>query len=95
MTKFKYNDIIYETWNLKKELKKLGITKNDVQIIPEENKQIVREENEPHTILYIFKNIYTGEEVSSIYPNLNNLVYNNNTKAGIQGFNISEWIKLQ
>ena len=33
--KFKYNDRIYNPSNLEKKLKKLGITINDIEIIPE------------------------------------------------------------
>lgn len=67
--KFKYKDRIYNPSNLEKKLKKLGITINDVEIIPE-NKPIVEMDD---TVKYYFKNKKTGYTITSIYNNLDNL----------------------
>ena len=67
--KFKYNGRIYNPVNLEKKLKKMGISINDIEIIPEKEEQI--EINDIK--LYYFKNEVTGETISSIYDNLNHL----------------------
>ena len=38
--KFKYNGRIYNPVNVEKKLKKMGITMDDIEIIPEEIKEV-------------------------------------------------------
>lgn len=73
-TRFKYKGVILETPNLKKKLKRMGITINDIEILPEE-KKIIEEEKveEDRKVLYHFKNPKTGETITSIYSNLDDL----------------------
>ena len=71
MTKFKYNNRIYNPSNLDKKLKKLGITRSDIEII--EDTIIKDTDNEDNGITkhhFILPNGYT---VTSIYDNLDNL----------------------
>lgn len=71
MTKFKYNNRIYNPSDLDKKLKKLGITRSDIEII--EDTTIKDNDNEDNRITkhhFILPNGYT---VTSIYDNLDNL----------------------
>ena len=71
MTKFKYNNRIYNPSDLDKKLKKLGITRSDIEII--EDTIIKDNDNENNGITkhhFILPNGYT---VTSIYDNLDNL----------------------
>ena len=68
--KFIFNNKIYNPVNLEKKLKKLGITLKDIQII-EDNKII--DEIDTSIQKYYFKNIITGETITSIYPSLEHL----------------------
>lgn len=69
MTKFTYNGRIYNPVNLEKKLKKMGITRNDIEIIPD--KEEVIEMNDVK--LYYFKNKVNGHTITSIYDNLDSL----------------------
>ena len=68
--KFIFNNKIYNPVNLEKKLKKLGITLKDIQII-EDNKII--DEIDTSIQKYYFKNIITGETITSVYPSLEHL----------------------
>ena len=68
--KFKYNGRIYNPVNVEKKLKKMGITINDIEIIPEEVKKI---EEVDDTITYLFIDRVNGKRIVSIYDNLDNL----------------------
>ena len=68
--KFIFNNKIYNPVNLEKKLKKLGITLKDIQII-EDNKII--DEIDTSIQKYYFKNIVTGETITSIYQILEHL----------------------
>ncbi len=68
--KFMYNGQVYNPVNVEKKLKKLGITMNDIEIIPEEKNENVEVRD---IQLFRFKNIITGETITSIYDNLDNL----------------------
>ena len=54
MTKFLYNGQVYAPANLEKKLKKLGITLNDIEIIPDEQKEQkqIFPEQRPYTHTY-------------------------------------------
>ena len=67
--KFIFNNKIYNTVNLEKKLKKLGITLKDIQIMGN------RDLGEIDTSLqkYYFKNTITEETITSIYPSLEHL----------------------
>lgn len=69
MTKFTYNGRIYNPVNLEKKLKKMGITRNDIEIIPD--KKEVIEMNDVK--LYYFKNKVNGHTITSVYDNLDSL----------------------
>ena len=69
MITFKYNNKQYTTNNLENKLNKLGITKEDIEILGN------RDLGEIDTSIkkYYFKNVKTGEIIVSIYPDLRNL----------------------
>lgn len=67
-TTFKYNNQIITTPNLEKKLKKMKLTLEDIEIIPNEvTKEKIEEDKR---VLYHFKNPKTGETIISIYPDL-------------------------
>ena len=68
--KFMYNGRIYNPVNVEKKLKKMGITINDIEIIPEEIKEVKYEDD---TITYLFIDKNNGKKIISIYDNLDNL----------------------
>ena len=68
--KFKYNGRIYNPVNVEKKLKKMGITMDDIEIIPEEVKKI---EEVDDTVTYLFIDRVNGKRIVSIYNNLDNL----------------------
>ena len=68
--KFKYNGRIYNPVNVEKKLKKMGITINDIEIIPEEIKEVKYEDD---TVTYLFIDKNNGKKIISIYDNLDNL----------------------
>lgn len=68
--KFKYNGRIYNPVNVEKKLKKMGITMDDIEIIPEEIKKI---EEVDDTVTYLFIDKNNGKKIISIYDNLDNL----------------------
>lgn len=68
--KFKYNGRIYNPVNVEKKLKKMGITINDIEIIPEEIKEVKYEDD---TITYLFIDKINGKRIVSIYDNLDDL----------------------
>ena len=68
--KFKYNGRIYNPVNVEKKLKKMGITLGDIEIIPEEIKEVKYEDD---TIIYLFIDRVNGKRIVSIYDNLDDL----------------------
>lgn len=68
--KFMYKGQVYNPVNVEKKLKKLGITMNDIEIIPEEKNENIEMRD---IQLFHFKNRITGETITSIYDNLDNL----------------------
>ena len=68
--KFKYNGRIYNPVNVEKKLKKMRITMDDIEIIPEEIKKI---EEVDDTVTYLFIDKNNGKKIISIYDNLDNL----------------------
>ena len=68
--KFMYNGRIYNPVNVEKKLKKMGITMDDIEIIPEEIKKI---EEVDDTITYLFIDKNNGKRIVSIYDNLDDL----------------------
>lgn len=71
--KFKYNNQIIETPNLEKKLKRMGLTLNDIEIIPE--KQKIDEIKEKVNIqkLYYFKHPSEDTLHLSFYPTLDKM----------------------
>lgn len=69
MTKFKYNNRIYNPSDLDKKLKKLGITRSDIEIIEDTT---IKEELDTSIIKHHFV-LPNGYTVTSIYDNLDNL----------------------
>lgn len=68
--KFKYNGRIYNPVNLEKKLKKMGITLNDIEIIPYIRKEEVEYDN---VLLYEWRNKKDGSTIHSIYDSLDKL----------------------
>ena len=68
--KFMYNGRIYNPVNVEKKLKKMGITMDDIEIIPEEVKKI---EEVDDTVTYLFIDKNNGKRIVSIYDNLDDL----------------------
>ena len=68
--KFKYNGRIYNPVNVEKKLKKMGITMDDIEIIPEEIKEVTYDDD---TITYLFIDKINGKRIVSIYDNLDDL----------------------
>lgn len=68
--KFKYNGIVYYPKDLDKKLKKLGITKDDIEIVNDDNKVETPLELDDVKKYYFTNGIYT---ITSIYDNLDNL----------------------
>ena len=68
--KFMYNGRIYNPVNVEKKLKKMGITMDDIEIIPEEIKEVKYEDD---TITYLFIDRVNGKRIVSIYNNLDDL----------------------
>lgn len=69
MTKFKYNNRIYNPSDLDKKLKKLGITRSDIEIIEDTT---IKEELDTSITKHHFS-LPNGYTVTSIYDNLDNL----------------------
>ena len=68
--KFMYNGRIYNPVNVEKKLKKMGITMDDIEIIPKEIKEVKYEDD---TITYLFIDRVNGKRIVSIYNNLDDL----------------------
>ena len=68
--KFKYNGRIYNPVNVEKKLKKMGITMDDIEIIPEEIKEVKYEDD---TITYLFIDRVNDKRIVSMYDNLDDL----------------------
>lgn len=68
--KFMYNGRMYNPVNVEKKLKKMGITMDDIEIIPEEIKEVKYEDD---TITYLFIDKVNGKRIVSIYDNLDDL----------------------
>lgn len=70
--KFKYQGRIYNPVNTEKKLKKMGITLDDIEIIPPKVEE-EKVENDNTIKLYKFINNKTRESITSIYDNLYHL----------------------
>lgn len=70
MDYFKYNNKTYQSYNLKKTLKKMGITINDIELFTPEIKNEPVEKSD--ITLHHFR-LPNGYTVTSIYDNLNHL----------------------
>lgn len=68
--KFKYNGIIYYPKDLDKKLKKLGITKDDIEIVNDDNKVETPLELDDIKKYYFTNGVFT---ITSIYDNLDDL----------------------
>lgn len=82
MVKFKYNGKEYETPNLEKKLRRMKISKEDIELLLPNNKKEEKEEEKDEVIKYHFRNTKTGYTITTIYTDLKN--YN---------VNESDWIK--
>ena len=72
MTKFKYNNRIYNPSDLDKKLKKLGITRSDIEIIEDTT---IKEELDISITKHHFR-LPNGYTITSIYDNLKYLNIN-------------------
>lgn len=68
--KFKYNGIVYYPKDLNRKLKKLGITKDDIEIVNDDNKVETPLELDDIKKYYFTNGVFT---ITSIYNNLDNL----------------------
>lgn len=68
--KFKYNGIVYYPKDLNKKLKKLGITKDDIEVVNDDNKIETPLELDNIKKYYFTNGVFT---ITSIYDNLDNL----------------------
>lgn len=91
MVTFKYNNRVYKAQHLKNKLKKLKITEEDIEILPNENEIELEKKIESlpyeswhNPKLYKFYNSKDKTTILSIYNNLDNL-------KGI--INIEDYIK--
>ena len=97
---FKYNGEIYKSQNLEKRLKKLNITRDDIEIIPEEIKESQQLTN-PNYIYYFNKKTHHTILVKVddfTYPENNKLtpyIWNEKLKTGIKDFAINDWVMLK
>lgn len=83
-TTFKYQNQIITTPNLEKKLKKMKLTLEDIEIISEEKKE--EKEDTNWRTLYYFKNPKTGNIITSIYPNLDDLE---------EFINVNDYVKIE
>lgn len=90
MVTFKYKNQIISTPNLEKKLKRMKLTLNDIEIIPDEIKEEPIEE-EWHRPLIQLKSsidnaIYSiySEEEKSPYELMKNMIWNPITKTGVR-----------
>lgn len=67
--KFKYQGRIYNPVNIEKKLKKMGITLDDIEIIPSKVEE-EKVENDNTIELHKFINSKTKKSIISIYDNL-------------------------
>lgn len=93
--KFKYNGRIYNPVNVEKKLKKMGITMEDIEILPDEKKELpTRIEdymlNKRQVIVRsteddIRRVCYIGESLPPISELFKNHIWNPETKTGVKG----------
>ena len=83
MIKFKYNGKIFAPSNFEKKLQKLGITKDDIEIIEEEKEVILND-----TKLYYFYNPINKHTITSCLPDLEQL-------RDVKGYNVNEWVLFE
>lgn len=82
MIQFYYQNKLYDTSDLDKKLKKMGITRNDIVI-----REVQEQKYEDNGIVkYKFKNVKTNEVIVSICDTLNHLKH---------VVNIDDYIKIQ
>lgn len=90
--KFKYNDRIYNPVNLEKKLKKLGITINDIEFIPDEKpkepeddwkRPLIRLKSSLDNYVY---SIYSEVKPENPTELIKNLIWNTDNKTGVRGF---------
>lgn len=82
MIKFKYKGKEYETPNLEKKLRRMKISKEDIELLLPSKKEKEKEEEKDEVIKCHFRNTKTGYTITTIYPDLK--IYN---------VNESDWIK--
>ena len=94
MTTFKYKDTIISTPNLEKKLKRMKLTLQDIEILPEKEAIVEQEEDDWKRPLVRLKSSLDNH-IYSIYSEvkpedptelIKNLIWNEDNKTGIRGF---------
>ena len=83
MLMFRYNGKEYVAGNLDKKLRKLGISREDIELYEAPTKEELAEEKRDIK-LYYFRNQLTGETITSI----------KNYITDIPNINLQEWIQI-
>lgn len=93
ITTFKYKDTIISTPNLEKKLKRMKITLQDIEILPEEIKLEETEDNWKRPLVYLkssldnmIYSIYSETKPNNPIELVKNLIWNGIT--GVKGFTL-------
>lgn len=93
MITFKYKDTIISTPNLEKKLKRMKITLQDIEILPEEVKVEEPEDDWKRPLIRLKSSLdnYVYSIYSEVKPEnpaelIKNLIWNPDNKTGIRGF---------
>lgn len=96
MTTFKYNNQIITTPNLEKKLKRMKLTLEDIEIIPENTLDVKKEEKEDNwkrPLVYLKSTldnsvytIYSEEKPENPIELVRHLIWNMYTRTGVEGF---------
>lgn len=96
MTTFKYNNQIITTPNLEKKLKRMKLTLEDIEIIPENTLDVKKEEKEDNwkrPLVYLKSTldnsvytIYSEEKPENPIDLIKHLIWDMHTRTGVEGF---------
>ena len=94
MTTFKYKDQIISTPNLEKKLKRMKLSLQDIEILPEEIPETKKEEDDWKRPLVYLKStldnsvytIYSEEKPENPIELVRHLIWNMYTRTGVEGF---------
>ena len=94
MTTFKYKDQIISTPNLEKKLKRMKLSLQDIEILPEEIPETKKEEDDWKRPLVYLKStldnsvytVYSEEKPENPIELVRHLIWNMYTRTGVEGF---------